>query len=297
MGSSRPLRGFHRIGGWAAATLFLVGVMCINPRAEIGVNDDWSYMYTTKVLAQTGHLSFNGWATAMLGWQVYLGALFVRVFGYSCTAMRASTVLLTVMMLLLFHSLLRRFGVRPWNAFVGTVLIATSPLCFSLGTSYMTDIPGLLCLLLCAYGCKRALDAEDTAHTLLWLVFVAATNVAGGTVRQIAWLGALVIMPCTIWQLRRRNGALAVGAALWLISGISIALLIHWYNGQPYVISERLITLPLNSAGARSLAKSLLKSALTLDLLLSPLAFAFALMFPWGGASPTGKSCLVLSAC
>ncbi len=46
------------------------------------MNDDWSYMWSARVLAKTGCVVYNGWATAMLTWQLYWGALFVRLFGF-----------------------------------------------------------------------------------------------------------------------------------------------------------------------------------------------------------------------
>jgi hypothetical protein len=58
-------------------------VLVARPFVSMGVIDDWSYIWTARVLANTGHLTYNGWATAMLGWQVYLGALFIKLFGFS----------------------------------------------------------------------------------------------------------------------------------------------------------------------------------------------------------------------
>ena len=40
------------------------------PVAEMGFVDDWSYVKTAFVFARTGHISYNGWATAMLGWAI-----------------------------------------------------------------------------------------------------------------------------------------------------------------------------------------------------------------------------------
>jgi hypothetical protein len=42
--------------------------LLIHPYAETGICDDWSYIKTTQILAQTGHIVYNGWASAMLGW-------------------------------------------------------------------------------------------------------------------------------------------------------------------------------------------------------------------------------------
>jgi hypothetical protein len=41
-----------------------------------------------KQIAETGHLAYDGWVTAILGWQLYLGAAFIKVFGFSFTTTR-----------------------------------------------------------------------------------------------------------------------------------------------------------------------------------------------------------------
>ena len=94
-GRNQPLR--------AAVKNFLPAIVCpltllacyfvIQPYAEIGIIDDWSYIKTAQVLAQTGHIAYNGWGSPMLGWQIYFGALFIKLFGFSFTAVRFCTVM------------------------------------------------------------------------------------------------------------------------------------------------------------------------------------------------------------
>ena len=48
------------------------------PYAEMGIRDDWPYILMAQKLASTGHIVFNGWSAAMLGWQLYLGAGFIK---------------------------------------------------------------------------------------------------------------------------------------------------------------------------------------------------------------------------
>ena len=67
---------------------------------------------------------------------------------------------------------------------------------------YMTDMLRTIShryLHLFVSACRRG--RRDCA-SLLWLCIAVLVNVAGGTVRQIAWLGALVMVPSTAWLLR-----------------------------------------------------------------------------------------------
>src|SRR6185312_5966031 len=188
------------------------------PVSKMGFLDDWSYARTAQIYAQTGHFVYNGWATAMLGWQIVWGALFIKLFGFSFTILRVSMLPVAMATVFLFHQILLRFGVSSRNAVIGTLTLGLSPLFLPLADSFMTDIPGLLVILICIYCCQRAIGSTSTRNAILWLVLAAASNVAGGTVRQIAWLGALVVVPTTGWMLRRRRGVLPVSLTLWAAS-------------------------------------------------------------------------------
>src|ERR1700722_20094402 len=78
------------------ASLLLLCVLATYPVAETGMVDDWSYVQSVRVLALTGHIVYNGWAAPILGWQLFLGALFAKLFGPSFTAIRASTLLIAL---------------------------------------------------------------------------------------------------------------------------------------------------------------------------------------------------------
>ena len=207
------------------------------PVAEMGFDDDWSYIKTAQVFAQTGHFVYNGWAAAMLGWQIPWGALFVRILGFSFTAVKLSMFPIAIATLLLFHIIQTRFGINSRNAIVGTLTLGLSPMFMPLAASYMTDVSGLFVVLLCLYCCQRAVAATSNRKTIGWLCLAAAFSVAGGTVRQIAWLGALVMVPSTGWLLRKRQGVPAIVATLWAASIGSVFYCMHWFAGRPYSLS------------------------------------------------------------
>jgi hypothetical protein len=257
----------------------------MDPRAEMGLHDDWSYIYSAKQLADTGHVVYNGWATAMLGWQLYLGALFLKLFGWSFTVARASTVAVAMATAGITHAVLGRLGVRPWNAVVGTLTFVLSPVFLPLAASFMSDVPAVFCLAVCFYGCVRAVQAETDRRAVGWLLFAAVINLGGGTVRQIAWLGVLVMVPATAWFLRRRRGVLFAGVAAWMIAIAIVLVLIHWFNLQPYTSVEELLALKLTTKALGAQAKNAIKSLFTLPLLLLPVLLGFASRYRPQGAA------------
>jgi 4-amino-4-deoxy-L-arabinose transferase-like glycosyltransferase len=212
------------------------------PFAEMGFDDDWSYAKTAQIFAESGHFVYNGWASAMLGWQIWWGALFIRMFGFSFETVRMSTLVLAFLSVVLFYRILIRVGVRPRNAVLGTLTLALSPLFLVMTASYMSDIPGLLGVLVCLYCCLRAVEAGSDRGSITWLALATATNVAGGTARQIVWLGALVMLPATAWAMRRRRRVAGAAIVLWAVSAASIYLLTRWYEQQPYAAPEHLFS-------------------------------------------------------
>lgn len=226
--------------GTLCVLIFAFSWLIAWPVAEMGFNDDWSYIKSTEVLAQTGHLVYNGWATAILGWQLVWGALFIKVLGFSFTAVKLSTLPIASGTLLLFYAIQRRFGITGRNAVFGTLTLGLSPMFLPLASSFMTDVPGLFATLLCLYLCQRAISVSTDRAAIVWLVFAATSNVFGGTARQIAWLGALVMVPSAGWFLRRRRGVLVASVLLWVGSFLAVLACVRWFAHQPYAVSEHI---------------------------------------------------------
>ncbi len=285
--------------GLLCALIFLAAFWAAWPIANMGFDDDWSYIKSAQVFAQTGKLVYNGWATAMLGWQIPWGALFIKLFGFSFTVVKLSTLPIAVVAIFLFHAILVRFGVTPRNAIIGTLTFGLSPLFIPLSASYMTDVPGVFVILLCLYLCQLAATAETSRSAIVWLCLAAGADIVGGTVRQIAWLGVLVMVPSTGWLLRRQRGLLLVSALLWTVGVGCVLFCMHWFSRQLYSVPERMFL-----EAPRNLIAAIALPPLTLDRmcaeLLCLLILAFPVLIPWlpkpnkMGARSFGASILVL---
>jgi hypothetical protein len=189
--------------------------------------------------------------------------------------LRMSTLVLAFVTVFIFHQILVRSGLTSRNAAFGALTLGLSPLFLVLTASYMTDIQGLLCVVLCLYLCLRAVEAQSDRATMSWLAAAAVTNVFGGTVRQIAWLGVLVMVPSTAWLLRKRRGTLAVGFALWLGGVAGIAGFLHWFNQQPYSVPEHLSPPAFDRRVMVHFVTQVLKTPLCLLLVSFPLLAAW----------------------
>jgi hypothetical protein len=272
-GSLQLIRRF-RIPALFCALAVLLCELISRPYANMGVCDDWPYILMAQRLASTGQFVYSAWAQPIIGWQLYYGAAFIKLFGLSFTALRISTLLVAMALAFLLQRTLVRAGITEFNATLGTLALVLSPLYLMLSVLYMTDIPGLFAILLCLYGCLRALQASTSRATIAWLCFAVATNAFFGTSRQLAWLGILVMVPSTLWLFRSQRRVFLTGLAANLAGALFVFACMQWLKHQPYTIPEHLL---LKSYPLGLILSQFLHTFLDLPFLLLPIA---ALFFP-----------------
>jgi len=220
------------------------------PYTTMGVCDDMSYILIARKVAETGHIFYNGPTTPMLGWQLYLGALFIRLFGYSLTTVRMSTLLVSLVLAVVLQRALVRANISERNATLGTLALVLSPLYLVLSVTFMSDIQGLFAIVLCLYGCLRALQAETGRAAIGWVCFAVAADGICGTSRQIAWLGILVMVPSAVWLLRSRRNVFAAAAAVNVAGMLWVFGCLQWFKHQPYNVPEHVFSDSFNPSQA-----------------------------------------------
>ncbi len=263
-----------RAQGLGCALVLLAAVVICHPVAETGICDDWSYVRTAELLARTGNVVYNGWATAMLGWQLYPAAALMRAFGESFFVARAATVIVALLTTFGIHRCMARCGVSAWNAVVATLALALSPLFLPLATTYMSDMFGLLPIVVCLYCCLRAVAARE-GRAMGWLVLAAIAGVIGGTARQISWLSLLVMVPSATWLLRAQRRVLLISAACWVLGCCAIAACMRWFHHQPYAVPETFANLRLTPKSAAMAVGNFVRLGLEIGMLLLPLLLGF----------------------
>lgn len=273
--SSAPPRSTSYVWPVSACILFLGCVLLSQPFAETGIVDDWSIFQTAKVLAQTGHMHYNGWEAPILGWPVYVAAAAMRLLGFSYIVARSTIVLESTLLLFIFQRALVRCGISAQRAAFGALCLAVTPPYFANSVLFMTDIPGLLGVVLCWYLCLRALEATTARNVTLWIISACFAGAILGTTRQIAWLGLLVIVPGALWLLRSRGRSWVPGALTWCLGALYVFLAMRWLNHQPYVLPEHL--LPHGISAHKSivpLMRLCIRVSFEVLLLLAPVALS-----------------------
>jgi 4-amino-4-deoxy-L-arabinose transferase-like glycosyltransferase len=237
----------------------LAAILVAWPFAEGGYIDDFSYIHMAKTLAETGRFAYNGWPTAMLGIQVWWGAAWVWLFGFSFALVRLSVWPLSLGAVALVYLIARRASLSPYDSLFAALLTGLSTLFLPLAPTFMTDIPGFFFLLACLYGFTRAADAiEDSParsthvalwRALAWLAIGTLCGVLGGTIRQPVWFApiACAAVLC-LWRFGglSRSDRRVFRLASLLCGGIGMVALIagtRWFSQQPYAIPTKLPTL------------------------------------------------------
>jgi Dolichyl-phosphate-mannose-protein mannosyltransferase len=254
------------------AVAVLVCALISRPFTTMGICDDGPYILMAQTLATTGHIVYNGWAAAMIVLQLYLGAAFIKLFGFSFTTVRMSTLLIAAITAFVLQRTMVRANISERNATIGTLALVLSPLYLVLSVTFMSDITGLFAIVLCLYGCLRALQSSTDRSSIAWLCFAVATNALCGTSRQIAWLGVLVMVPSTLWLLRSRSRVFIVGIATTLAGTLFILACMHWLKHQPYIVQ-----VPLFASGfpVKTALEQLCCVFLEIPFLLLPIAALF----------------------
>jgi hypothetical protein len=257
------------------AIAFMLCEAISRPYAEMGVSDDWSFIRTAQLLAQTGRIYYNGWAACMIGWQLYPAALLMKLFGFSFTAARLSTFFIAALTTFLIQRTFVRAGISEQNATIGTLALVLTPLYMALSVTFMTDVQGLFAVVICLYGCLRALQAKSSSTATAWICFAALANAVFGSSRQIAWLGVLVMVPCTLWLLRHQRRTVVAGCVATLTGWAFIALSLRWFQQQPYAIPEHVFVKVAGRYQLAYMAKELFGVVLEGPFLILPIIAAY----------------------
>jgi hypothetical protein len=215
----------------------------ISPVGEFPLNDDWIYTKTVQHLLETGHYQAHPYLNATLILQAYWGALFCKLFGFTFTTLRCSTLALSCINAWAVARCGLSLGLsRPWSLLCGTVVM-TQPLMLGLSYSFMTDIPFLTLATLAGLCFLKALKGLSTPLVLLGSVL----GVGSFFVRQFGLLIPLAfVITLGILQFRQR---IRPRAEIWLaiLSPWVIAACLYWFFA-PNLQSETPI---LESTGDR----------------------------------------------
>lgn len=224
----------------ACAAVLLTALIASSPWGDTPFQDDFSFSWMAKSIADTGHLSFNGWSEPSVGVQALFGALVIRIFGWSYEVLRLSMFAWAAGCVALLYFTARLVGLSRHSACFSALVFSLCPLVLPLESSFMTDVPATFFALLATYAAARSALDRNRSGALLWLAAGLATTLLGVSIRQsgVALLPAVALIPAL---LRRERVFSRCAAALGLTTAAVTFWMMHWFASQPHTYALHLL--------------------------------------------------------
>jgi len=121
--------------------LYIIFLFIILPFGEFLSDDDWAYVKSVEYLYKHGQLKILDWNPMSLIFHTFVGYIFSKIFGFSFTILRISTLILGLVGNILFYLLLKELGINEIRARLFTLLLIFNPIYFFLLFTFMTDVP------------------------------------------------------------------------------------------------------------------------------------------------------------
>jgi len=164
--------------------IWLVVIVIVNPIGDFPLNDDWSYAKNVESLALENELSFHDWGAMTLIVHNLWGALFCKIFGFSFTVLRISTLVLGWGTLIATFLFFKEGGMKKQFAFWATILFASNLFFLANAFSYMTEVPFLFYLITASLFFLKGTNGKGNRFIIYGTIF----SILATLVRQIGVL-------------------------------------------------------------------------------------------------------------
>jgi len=156
--------------------LWVLMICIVNPIGNFPLNDDWQYARPAMFLVNKGYYFSPDSYSPIIVMQVLWGSLFCLPFGFSFTALRISVLVLGLIGILTFYFLVYSISRNKHISFIGSLLLVTNPIYFSLSNTFMTDVPFLTFAIISIYLFFKSLETSNPAFLIAATITVVLTT-------------------------------------------------------------------------------------------------------------------------
>lgn len=223
--------------------VFLGAEIIINPIGNFPLNDDWAYAEVTKKLVDNCVFELGYVPSMTLFTHCLWGSVFVKLFGFSHTILRFSTLMISFISILFFYLLLIQLcHLKRKQSFYVSTLVFINPLFLSLSNSFMTDVPFVAYILGSIYFYSKFCQNGKIVYYLLTAFFLIWALL----IRQLALsfiIGILLVDCFMSKKIQWRS------IALFIISFIVLFAFEKWLKvndtsfGYPYIFYKNRSTI------------------------------------------------------
>lgn len=198
----------------------------MNPIGDFPLNDDWSYARNAQSLALENTIYFDDWGAMTLIAHSIWGAFFCKVFGWSFTTLRFSTLVLGWIGLLVLNRFFQEGGMTEKQAFSATILMAFIPFYFVNSFSYMTEVPFMCFLMLAAYFSLRGIKYQSSKN-IFWITIF---SIIATLIRQPGILVPIAFLVTYLAKNKFSGNTLIKSFTPSILTLGSLAIFTQWRN-------------------------------------------------------------------
>lgn len=183
---------------YAIIGLWVLCIFIINPIGDFPLNDDWSYGQSVQNLVENGVLDFCDWIAMPLITQVLYGSVWAKLFGFSFSVLRISTLALSVFGIYGTYQLLKAQIKHNGLVLMGVILLAFNPIYFNLSYTFMTDVPFYVLTIWALHYLLLYLKSQEKRDLAIGIVFAVLATF----IRQSGLFLILAFTAVSIWKHR-----------------------------------------------------------------------------------------------
>ena len=245
-----------------------VAIAASNGALGASRNDDWAYIRIAKHLADTGEFRLDGWVAAMFLGQALVSLPVMALFGQGVLPLQVMVAVFAAVGLWATYAVVRPWLGRRWAA-LSVACVAAGPVYGIVAVSYMTDVPSYALQMITLLVGVRAMRSAPV-H-LGWLAGALGLGIASFSIREFGVASGAAVAVYAVaqaWVGRQRLRPVLALAGAWLVA---VTTLYFWRTSLPNTWPTPIDVSP---GALGSAANAIWRSALTIGLLASPVAFA-----------------------
>jgi 4-amino-4-deoxy-L-arabinose transferase-like glycosyltransferase len=221
-----------------------VPALLIWPFQNIPYVDDWVYAWSVERFLQSGAFQVLEISTNPNPVQILWGSAFCLFTGFSFSALKLSTAVLSWFCLVGLYKLLRETGVSERDALLGTACLSFYPPYFVLSFTFMTDVPFLAFWTWSLFALTKAVKQRDDRWLLAAIMFASLS-----TGVRIVGVAIVPVMLVALSLLPDGWGRKWDRLLVTLVPGL-ILIGLHWWR-ENHVFRSADISLLPNAPGQR----------------------------------------------
>jgi len=258
--SRRELRNRAKLALWLALP-FIALMLLVSPRGDFPLNDDWVYAKMVQALVDNGHFGLSPFSNAYALTQTLYAAPLVKLFGFSFTLLRLTTIFMGWVTVCFTAFTARELGLPNRSAILAALTVFVNPLFINLSYTFMTDVPFSAFAMISTYYFVKALREPASSNLLLATLFSigAYYNRQFGVSIPIAFVlsGMWLRSPATQAQLARTTALLIVpwvfAIALTVFVRVPLSDMIfvanEYYHPDPKIVAALMLLSPQEYLG------------------------------------------------